>query len=598
MLINSNATYKSLEPIQPPIGLPNFVVLSGLNGAGKSQLLAGINQNLIILSENNQRLQPVKFVDHSTLAPNDSVTVLYENLRKASQHILTQFENYKKNKLTIPALTLENVIGDAKFRKIIQDIAKNVGKEVDSLSEDDFFRHYPLEDGLNQADIFYQNFSSLFKRYQVKQYENDVNEFRNQKYGNVKYLSNDEFERIYGEPPWLFVNQIIKEASLDYHINSPQSQHPEAPFELKLVNNYNGAEINFSDLSSGEKVIMSLALSLYNSKFDIDFPKVLLMDEPDSHLHPSMTKQFLDVIQKVFVLEKGVKIIMTTHSPSTVALAPEDSLFVMNKTGARIAKTSKDKALRILTAGVPTLSISYENRRQVFVESKHDVFFYENVYEKLRSKLVPEISINFISSGVGGQGNCNEVKEIVNKLTSYGNRSIYGIIDWDKKNDGNEFVKVLGKGRRYSIENYIFDPILLAAFLYREKFIDRTTLDLGDEVRYTDFNNLPDANLQAVADVIVNQVRMKVGSPADTELQESEYMNGKKVNLPTWFLQVQGHLLEDIIKELFPELNKYRREGELKREIINKVIDDIPEFISSDILIVLKDIQNYQAGDV
>src|SRR5207247_9494265 len=121
---------------------------------------------------------------------------------------------------------------------------------------------------------------------------------------------------------------------------------------------------------------MSLALSLYNSNFDIEFPKIRLMNEPDAHLHHSMTRKFLDVIQNVFVNEKGVKVIMTTHSPSTVALAPEESIFLMNKTTPRIAKANKDEALRILTSGVPTLSINYENRRQVFVESKYDVEFY------------------------------------------------------------------------------------------------------------------------------------------------------------------------------------------------------------------------------
>src|SRR5690606_21408835 len=140
------------------------------------------------------------------------------------------------------------------------------------------------------------------------------------------------------------------------------------PFELKLINTFNQSEVKFSDLSSGEKVLMSLALALYNSKFDIEFPRVLLMDEPDASLHPTMSKQFLEIIENVFVKEKGVKVIITTHSPSTVALAKEEDLFVVNKTGVRIEKTTKDKALKILTSGVPSFSVNYENRRQVFVE--------------------------------------------------------------------------------------------------------------------------------------------------------------------------------------------------------------------------------------
>ncbi len=92
-------------------------------------------------------------------------------------------------------------------------------------------------------------------------------------------------------------------------------------------NTFNKSEVKFSELSSWEKVLNLLTLALYNSQFDIEFPKVLLMDEPDASLHPTMSKQFLEVIQKVFVEEKGVKVIITTHSPSTVALASEENLF-------------------------------------------------------------------------------------------------------------------------------------------------------------------------------------------------------------------------------------------------------------------------------
>lgn len=60
------------------------------------------------------------------------------------------------------------------------------------------------------------------------------------------------------------------------------------------------------------------------------------------------------------------------------------------------------------------------------------------------------------------------MQEVVDKLAGFGNRYIFGIIDWDSCNNENDYVKVLGKNKRYSIENYIFDPILIAAYLFRE----------------------------------------------------------------------------------------------------------------------------------
>lgn len=595
MILRSSTAFKSLPPIES-LELPDFVVLSGINGSGKSQLLEAIAGQIIKIFIHGRPVESsdgsnkiIKLVTHDTFTPNSAGTISYENILGMNHNLLHNLNVYRSNK------KIGNVANFASsfpgLAPIIEKIARTAGKEVDELSDYDITFYYPIEGDLS-GDIFTHNLTTLFKRYQVKKYLNEFNVFRQQRGLPVDFLTDEEFERINGLPPWELVNQILLEAKIGYRVTTPEAQIPEAPFQAQLVNELSGAEIDFTDLSSGEKVIMSLALSLYNSQFDLELPRVLLMDEPDAHLHPSMTKQFLEVIQNVFVTGKKIAVFMTTHSPSTVALAPDDSLFIMNKTTPRISKATKDQALRVLTAGVPTLSINYENRRQVFVESRYDVLFYEKIYERLKDKLVPEISISFISSGSGGKGNCDEVKEVVNKLAGYGNRSVYGIIDWDEKNKGNEFVKVLGGGNRYSIENYIFDPVLIAAFLLREKLIDRSSLGLNSKEKYTDFNKLDDAKLQMIADYVVDQVRTKAGNPTDGDILECEYVEGQKIRLPKWFLTIQGHLLESYIKEIWRPLNKYTREGELKIEIIEKVIDDLPELIPKEILLTLSSIQD------
>ena len=593
MKISSNSRYKSLEQFQE-FQLPDFVVLYGINGAGKTHLLQVLaNQNVTrITDDSGADLPRRKFVDANTLAPNNSTVVSWDTLKQAPISALSWHTSYKQNKQNNPNFTLHNVTGDPRHHKLFETISKSADKTLDDLDSEDIFEHYPMNDGLENNDVFSQSFSQLFKRYQVRKLDNEFNEFRNQKDKKVKFLSEASFLKRYGEAPWEFVNKIIAEAKLNYHINSPVNQDRDAPFELKLVNDINGAEINFNDLSGGEKVLMSLALSLYNSNYDIEYPQVLLMDKPDAPLHPSMTKQFLQVIENVFVKGKNVKVILTTHSPSTVALAPENSLYQMNKNNPRIVKTTKDKALKILTFGVPSLSITYENRRQVFVESNNDVKFYERVYEKLRDKLVDEISINFISSGVGGQGNCDQVKEIVNQLTRYGNNFIYGIVDWDLKNNGNDHIKVLGYKKRYSIESYIFDPLLLAAFLLREKYIERQNVGLQQHETYTDFIHFDSDKLQSIVNFILLALKDKLTSQ-DTTSQACTLVNSKSVSIPNWYLMCNGHDLELAIKEEYQPLKKYTKEGELKSKIIETVIDDIPSMLSVDLMELLLGIQNY-----
>ena len=51
-----------------------------------------------------------------------------------------------------------------------------------------------------------------------------------------------------------------------------------------------------------------------------------------------------------------MRVILVTHSPTTIALALDESIYVMNKDGKnRIVKTDKNKALSILTQGFATL---------------------------------------------------------------------------------------------------------------------------------------------------------------------------------------------------------------------------------------------------
>jgi len=607
MKISSTVNFKSLEAIQY-LELPDFVVLLGINGSGKTQLLQGIAQQetIRVFDDNDNELISKKYVDNQALAPKNALAVSWDDLKKV---INKTFQGYKDHKSRIlnflgqpknnsQRMALHPDLRDLEW-DVIPIIASSAGKSLEELTHEDFLEFFPFNQGVSKEDVFYQNFSILFKTYQIKREENDLNQYRSQKYGNIAFMTDEEFLERYGEPPWDLVNKIIREANLDYSVNSPEGQHRDAQFQLKLINSLNGAEINFSDLSGGEKVLMSLAFSLYNSHFENEFPQVLLMDEPDAPLHPSMTKQFLRVIENVFVKGKGVKVIITTHSPSTVALAPEASLYQMNKETPRITKVTKDKALKILTEGVPSFSINYENRRQVFVESHYDVLYYEKIYELLSQYLNPEISLSFISSGESRTdknsmpiSNCGQVVNITNVLRQAGNKFVWGIIDWDKANTSSDFIKVLGNGKRYSIESYLFDPVLLAALLLREKIILREEIGLLPNQNYTDFKHLSETIIQALSDFVVNKIANKVNITEASKVSVT-YINGKSIEVPVWYLHYHGHYLENIILDTFPQLNGIKRgkEDALKLEILNKILDDIPEFMPRDILDILLSVQ-------
>jgi len=70
-------------------------------------------------------------------------------------------------------------------------------------------------------------------------------------------------------------------------------------------------------------------------------------------------------------------------------------------------------------------------------------------------------------------------------------------------------------------------------------------------------------------------------------------LNQNEIEIPNWYLIHNGHELEEKLKAEFPQLRRYAREGDLKKEVVAKVIDDVPELIPHDILDLFIEIQSH-----
>lgn len=609
------------------INIPPLAILTGVNGAGKSQILnlvrGHISNGISAIKEpytkkqGNYEIQLSNIeierrgvlywgpsgthinLEHSSFGYQDLKFIVsflkndINNLQTENKKLLETEDNddhsLGKNKL-------KHVLNQKKT-KIIEFIELETGKNRIDLSPADLSYYFPEDILLEDFDLFNQDsldfifFMYLYKKEASKRF-------------GLSLPLNEK-------APWDILNEVIIKANLPYQVTSPEeslilpifdnalNDVETDRFKVQLVDPTNGENIGFQNLSSGERIIASLALLLYYTQNRNQKKNLLILDEPDAHLHPTLTKQFFDVINDVVINKYNGRVIMATHSASTVALAPNDSIFVMNKSGERIKKSTKDYALGILTAGVPSFSVNYENRRQVFVESQYDVIYYEKIHYKVESFLNPEVSLGFISSGESRTdkngkkiSNCDQVINITKTLRNAGNKFIWGIIDWDSKNNTSSNVKVLGDGQRYSIENYIFDPLLVAALLLREKIIKRHEIGLNAEENYTDFRDFSTERLQKISDYFIGKVTPKF-TISDSPNISVKLLNGKKIEVPQWYLHHQGHDLEDKILDIYPELNSIKKgkEGALKLAIIDRIVDDIPTLISMDFVDTFKYIQ-------
>jgi energy-coupling factor transporter ATP-binding protein EcfA2 len=397
-------------------------------------------------------------------------------------------------------------------------------------------------------------------------------------------LSDDEFEERFGGPPWTLLDSILTLIGLDYAFVPPTGVTEHENYTAMLRHKRLGDEVRTEFLSSGEKTLLALAMSLYTGSQAgeaIRLPKVLLLDEPDASLHPEMVQSLLRVARETFVARHNVKVLLTTHSATTVALAPEESLHVMRRdSDPRLKKASnRDEALKSLTVGLSTLSVSIDNRRTVFVESEHDEGAYQELFRIVAPSLQSEFSLDFVASGRGGQGNCDAVKYLVSNLRSAGNSNVWGIVDRDMRQGAAD--GIVFNPERYSIENIVFDPLVFGAFLLRDGIVSSEELGLDQGLRHF---SLDADHAQSVIDTISTAVTLD----GVDEMTAVEYAGGFTANVPTTWLNIRGHNLKDQLVNTYPQLKA--REREFLFDVIGKGYGDLPHFIPKSVLVMFEDL--------
>ena len=589
MKIQIKKIYKSIRAIQD-IDLPDFVVLTGKNGSGKSHFMEAMGnaEYCNVLDSDGKQLAQIKYIPFNGLNPHIDEKCEYLGLtsaRKAAwqnaQKIIAQYNNLRRFQRS---MSFEQyVASNIGHKRMLGKIGSLVSWDPNGITEELFADNYEI----SSEEIFSSKFASIFKLYHVRYVENKFNKYLNETEGQRNnVLSDEEFERMYGPKPWELINKMLARAGLSYQVNHPEGGgNKELDFTLNLTDVNTGTVIHVNDLSTGEKVLMSLALSIYNTKEETARPDVLLLDEPDAALHPEYSKVLVSAIQESIVNEAKVKVIISTHSPMTVAIAPEESIFLMDKRTSKPVKITKKLGVNILTKDLDSLRLSFEKRRQVFVESQYDVWYYEHIVNLIGESLptVPQFLPPRSSSG----SNCNEVSSIVNTLRRLGNDLVYGVKDFDGTNHSSDYVLVLGEDTRYAIENYIFDPIYVAFLLVRRKLLRTDDIGLPPS-SFVHLQMLDVADIQKMIDYVINKMGLASGNAVQYKVQ-----SGCEFTATREYFMMQGHELEDKIKATWNQLNgiAHRGDNALKNYVLDYVWAEYPGYISVDFVDLFKKIR-------
>ncbi|MBC7571112.1 MAG: AAA family ATPase, partial [Spirosoma sp.] len=330
--IKLNQKFKSFEANFNISLTGNLIILSGVNGSGKSQLL-----NIIYGQEGKdiqKKINSTILIDDQPIHINDidirsfkDNTYIPELTPSTPLSFInsgnTAWEIYRKNLLN--PLSYDNYqFADSCFiaRKILQEGYGEDKFNSIQISENDFKSKLLKENFIwRSGDKFTNSIGEIFFNHCLK-----VSEM-------MKEVSRANYNSsMLEKAPWTVLNELFTKLNLeyrfkdDYFINGVEINEQPRLFPLNIGGSINVDEGRvLSDLSDGEKTIISLCFaSLIGNKFSEK--KLLLLDELDSVLNPSLIEIFFTVIDDFFT-KQGIMVVMSTHSSSTISLSPTHTKF-------------------------------------------------------------------------------------------------------------------------------------------------------------------------------------------------------------------------------------------------------------------------------
>ncbi len=241
---------------------------------------------------------------------------------------------------------------------------KLTGKLPHALTRDDIMRasHY-------EGQTLSNSVSEVFAAYRIEEFIWAHQRIETEPVGFAELIA--EY-RVKYPPPWETLRDILSEMRdaaghdglFDFDFSDPDDyeltvgNYERFSFRAEMSNRSTGAQYELDSLSSGERVLMALCLASFNQHLGRRRPKLLLLDELDAVLHPSMVAALASTLETLFV-SQGTKVLMTSHSPMTVAALREAAIFRVVRTGGdvEVSRSTKSEAINELSEGLATVDV-------------------------------------------------------------------------------------------------------------------------------------------------------------------------------------------------------------------------------------------------
>lgn len=210
----------------------------------------------------------------------------------------------------------------------------------------------------------------------------NINKYIQDKMDNEDYRRSEANEAL---------KNIIDEAlnALDVFFHFSCIKNGKVYFE-----NNEGNEIEFNDLSSGEKTLITKLAVLYLQSSKLN-GKIVLIDEPETSLHPSWQTKILK-LYKTISENCNCQVIIATHSPHIISSTPSESLRVLRDEEGKIkcytSNNSYGQDFSSILLGVMGLEYSRDPYIQSQLDKLANIFHEFGANDKKFIELYSDLS--------------------------------------------------------------------------------------------------------------------------------------------------------------------------------------------------------------
>lgn len=248
-------------------------------------------------------------------------------------------------------------------------------------------------------------------------------EFRKLKDGNLNKI--EALKQIHEEGILKEINDHLKKINIKLEFDGLDDSDQININFIKFNN-----KILFDDLSSGEKNFLYLVMSFFTNDFG---DGIVLIDEPELHLHLSMQKKFYEIVLEISG-KKNLQIIISTHSSVFVSSESISKNSDKNESTNKVFRFFKDKngtqiinPQNIDNKEKDLIQIlSYTNSSRIFfcddvllVEGPSDEYFFSYFYKNYNFNIEKK-DLEIIN--IGGKSG---YKGWMKFLTKFGIRSYF-----------------------------------------------------------------------------------------------------------------------------------------------------------------------------